>query len=155
MTIARQTSIALLREELEQQRTRAEAAEAELRELRMKHGALATVAKTAVANATEVGHIYCRLADVERLAELLADEGGEWVEKAHCDTIEGELRDLRRVVDAIQTHLQGVDMESLGRLAEMSVDRTHSIASEQRFAGLVGRHAVALVSAAREALRHA
>ncbi len=34
MTIDRQTSIALLREELEQQRTRAEAAEAELRELR-------------------------------------------------------------------------------------------------------------------------
>jgi hypothetical protein len=32
--IDRQTSIALLREELEQQRTRAEAAEAELRELR-------------------------------------------------------------------------------------------------------------------------
>ena len=34
MTIDRQTSIALLREELEQQRNRAEAAEAELRELR-------------------------------------------------------------------------------------------------------------------------
>lgn len=94
-------AIAQLREELEQQRTRAEAAEAELRELRMKHGALATVAGTLLSYSHDLGdYWHCRVCDVDRLQELLADEGGEWVEKAHCDTIEVELRDLRRVVDA-------------------------------------------------------
>lgn len=52
--IDRQTSIALLREELEQQRTRAEAAEAELRELRKLVDAW-KVADLALHNSAEMG----------------------------------------------------------------------------------------------------
>ena len=100
-------AIAQLREQLDQERTRAEAAEAELREERMKRGALVTVAKLLSSYSRDLGDCdrvmgqfaRVRVCDMDRLRELLADEGGEWVEKAHCDTIEGELRDLRQILN--------------------------------------------------------
>lgn len=94
--IDRQTSIALLREELEQQRTRAEAAEAELRELRREMEFLSELHRAVGewASADE----ECRFQGAARTARLLEAENKmfEMVE-AHAW---GEPSMLRRVVDA-------------------------------------------------------